>query len=323
MKLVVQIPCLNEAETLPEVLADIPRVVEGFHSVEVLVVDDGSTDETAAVARAHGADRVLSLRGNRGLAQAFTAGLDAAIAMGADVIVNTDGDHQYPGAEIPRLVQPILAGEADLVIGDRAPGEDPRVPFAKKQFYRLGNFVVRSATGVEVHDAPSGFRAMSRQFALRAYLTNAFSYTLETIFLAGEQRMPVAEVRIRANEKTRPSRLFRGLSQYIRRSAGILLRAWAMHRPLRAFGVIALPFMLLGLGLGLRFLWFFIQDPSYSGHIQSLILAAISTLVGVQIFMFGMVGDLVRTNRLLLQETLLRVRRIELRPRPEEPEDPS
>ena len=306
MKLVVQIPCYNEAETLPAVLADIPREIEGIASVTVLVVDDGSSDETADVAKEAGADVVVQHPQNRGLAATFATGIQEALQLGADIIVNTDGDHQYPGTSIKELVAPIVEGKADIVIGNRDPTRSPDVPRIKRLMYALGNFVVREVTGIEVHDAPSGFRAMSRDFAQHTHLTNAFSYTLETLFTAAERRCTLVEIPIRPNPKLRESRLFGSLSEYVRRSAGIILKAYAMHKPMRAFGWLSLPFILLGLGLGVRFLYYFLEDPERSGHIQSLILAAISTLVGVQIFIFGMLGELVRTNRLLLQKILSR-----------------
>lgn len=311
MKLVIQIPCFNEAQTLPRVLQDLPKTVPGFDEVEALVIDDGSSDATAEVARGLGAT-VVRHRGNRGLAHAFLTGLETALERGADVIVNTDGDHQYPGSAVAALVEPIVKGEADLVIGDRQTHSDPRIPGNKRLFYRLGNFVVRTATGVAVHDAPSGFRAMSRHFALGVYLTNPFSYTLETIFTAAEGRQPIAEVPIESNSATRESRLFRSLPQYIGRSASIIVTGYSMHNPLRAFGWLSVPFLSLGFVLGVRFLYFFLQDPARGGHVQSLILAAISIVVGAQILIFGMLGSLVRANRLLLQDIRTRVRRLEL-----------
>jgi glycosyltransferase involved in cell wall biosynthesis len=282
------------------------------------VIDDGSTDGTAEVALAHGATHVVSHRGNRGLANTFLTGLETALELGADVIVNTDGDHQYPGESIAALCGPIVAGEADLVIGDRQTKSDPKVSAKKRMFYELGNFVVRSATGVSVHDAPSGFRAMSSDFAARVYLTNPFSYTIETIFAAAENRQPIREVPIRSNPVTRPSRLFRGLVQYMRRSASIIVQGYSMHNPLRAFGWLSLPFLVVGLGLGFRFLYYYVRDPDYSGHIQSLILASISIVVGVQVLIFGILGSLVRANRLLLQDIRMRVRRLELQARGDE-----
>jgi glycosyltransferase involved in cell wall biosynthesis len=312
MKLVIQIPCYNEADTLPTVLADIPKSIPGVDSIEVLIIDDGSKDDTSAVARAHGATRVVRHRGNKGLARTFLTGLEAALEMGADIIVNTDGDHQYPGSNIPALVAPIVEGQADLVIGDRQTASDPKVSPQKKFFYGVGNFVVRSTTGVSVHDAPSGFRAMSREFAMSIYLTNPFSYTIETIFAAGESRYPIREVPIRSNEKTRESRLFKGLVDYMRRSGNIIVQGYSMHNPLRAFSWMSAPFLLLGVVLGLRFVYFYILDPDYSGHIQSLILSAISIIVGAQILLFGVIGSLIRANRLLLQDIRMRVRRLEL-----------
>jgi glycosyltransferase involved in cell wall biosynthesis len=311
MKLVVQIPCYNEEETLPSVLRDLPASIEGIDEIVVLVIDDGSEDRTSEVATAHGA-MVVRHRGNRGLATTFLTGLETALELGADIIVNTDGDHQYPGESIPDLVRPILAGEADLVIGDRQTQTDPKVKTRKRLFYNVGNVVVRTATGVSVHDAPSGFRAMSRDFAMRVYLTNPFSYTIETIFAAAENRLPIREVPIRTNPVTRPSRLFKGFVQYIGRSANIILQGYSMHNPLRAFGWLSAPLILAGFTLGLRFVYFLIRDPDYSGHIQSLILAAILIVVGAQIFLFGLLGSLVRANRLLLQDVRMRVRRMEL-----------
>lgn len=323
MKLVVQIPCYNEAKTLPEVLADIPRSLPGIDEIKVLVVDDGSTDGTPEVALQHGADVVVRHQGNRGLAQAFLTGLEAALEQGADIVVNTDGDHQYPGSSIGELAAPIARGEADLVIGDRRTQIDPKVPVKKKLFYKLGNFVVRSATGVRVHDAPSGFRAMSRNFALSVYLTNPFSYTIETIFTAAESRNRIREIPIETNPATRKSRLFKGIVQYIRRSTGIIVQGYSMHRPLQAFAWLSLPFFLLGLGISLNFLIHWLIDSSYSGHVQSLILASISIVVGAQMFVFGLLGNLVRTNRLLLEDVRLRVRRLELDRRDGKKEPPA
>lgn len=316
MKLVIQIPCYNEADTLPSVIADLPSALPGIDTIETLVIDDGSRDDTSQVARSLGVTRIARHRGNRGLARTFLTGIEVALEMGADIIVNTDGDNQYPGSSIAELVAPIVASEADLVIGDRKTSNDPKVSMPKKLFYGIGNYVVRSTTGVSVHDAPSGFRAMSREFAMSVYLTNPFSYTLETIFAAAEQRFPIREVEIRSNPATRQSRLFRGAGEYMRRSASIIVQGYSMHNPLRAFGLLSVPFLLVGVGLALRFLFFYIRDPDYSGHIQSLIAAAIAIVVGAQILIFGMLGSLVRANRLLLQDIRMRVRRLELQEPP-------
>jgi glycosyltransferase involved in cell wall biosynthesis len=298
---------------LPSVLSDLPRSLPGIERIETLVIDDGSTDGTAAIARANGATRVVCHRGNRGLASTFLTGIEVALEMGADIVVNTDGDHQYPGSSIGPLIAPIVEGHADLVIGDRKTSRDPKVPARKKLFYGLGNFIVRSTTGVSVHDAPSGFRAMSREFALSVSLTNPFSYTLETIFAAAEQRFPIREVEIQSNPVTRKSRLFRGVGEYVRRSASIIVQGYSMHNPLRAFGWLSVPFLFVGVALSARFLFYFVRDPDYSGHIQSLIAAAIASVVGVQILLFGMLGSLMRANRLLLMDIRRRVRRLELR----------
>jgi glycosyltransferase involved in cell wall biosynthesis len=316
MKLVIQIPCFNEAETLPAVLADLPREVPGFDAVEVLVIDDGSRDGTAEVARTHGADHVVRHHGNRGLAAAFLTGLETALSLGADVIVNTDGDHQYPGEAIPDLVRPIVRGDAELVLGDRRPATDSRTPKLKKLLYRVGRVGVRMVTGMDVNDAPSGFRAMSRRFATHIYLTNPFSYTMETLFQAAASRARVYEIPIRANNKTRPSRLFRGIGEYVRRSGATLLRGFALHSPLRAFTWLSVPFLGAGAALILRFVVFFVLEPERSGHIQSLIAATVCVLLGGLALVFGALGDLIRTNRLLLEDIRVRVRRLELGERP-------
>jgi len=312
MKLVIQIPCYNETQTLPEVLADIPSSIPGIDEIIKVVIDDGSSDNTTEEALRNGADHVVRHSRNRGLAMTFLTGLETALKLGADVIVNTDGDHQYPGKYIPQLVQPIVEKKADLVIGNRQTQRDPKISRKKKLFYRLGRFVVRTTTGVHVQDAPSGFRAMSRDFAMSVYLTNPFSYTIETIFGAAENRYSIQEISIETNPVNRKSRLFSGLAQYINQSARIILQGYSMHNPLKTFGWISAPFVLLGLVLGGRFLYFWVQATSYTGHIQSLILAAISIVVGAQIFIFGMLGSLVRTNRLLLQDVRMRIRRLEL-----------
>jgi glycosyltransferase involved in cell wall biosynthesis len=311
MKLIVQIPCYNEEETLPAVLADLPSHVPGFDTVEWLVIDDGSRDGTVEVARAHGVHHIVRLECNRGLAGAFLAGLDACVKLGADVIVNTDGDNQYFGGDVPALTAPIVAGEAEIVVGDRQVGSIPHFSKTKIALQHLGSWVVRLASATDVADAPSGFRAMTREIAMRTTLNNRFSYTLETIIQHGAAGRALTSVPIKTNAKTRESRLFKGIRSYLKKSVTILVRIYTMHRPLRAFFMLSLPFFGLALGLGLRWLFFYFTTTGATGHIQSLIVAAISAVVGVQIVLFGLLGDLLATNRRLSEEVLYRTREME------------
>lgn len=311
MKLVIQIPCFNEETTLPSVLADLPREVPGFATVEWLVIDDGSTDRTVEVARAHGVDHVVRLGSNRGLARAFLSGLDAAVKLGADVIVNTDGDNQYFGGDVAALAAPVLTGEAEIVVGDRQVGTIPHFSKTKIALQHIGSWVVRLASTTDVADAPSGFRAMTREVAMRTTLNNRFSYTLETIIQHGVAGRSLTSVPIRTNPKTRESRLFKGIRSYLKKSATVLVRIYTMHRPLRAFFLLSLPFFCLALGLGLRWLYFYFTTTGPTGHVQSLIAAAISAVVAVQIVFFGLLGDLLATNRRLSEEILFRTRELE------------
>lgn len=311
MKVIIQIPCFNEEATLPATLADLPRSIPGVDVVEWLIIDDGSSDRTVAVARAHGVDHVVRFRANRGLAFAFEAGLDACLRLGADVIVNTDGDNQYCGADIPALVAPILEGRADMVVGDRQTDTIEHFSSLKKRLQRLGTQVVRRASGTTVQDATSGFRAFSREFALGIQLSNRFTYTVETIMQAGARRLPVVSVPVRTNPKSRESRLFRGIREYVRRSAAVILRVWTMHQPLKAFAILSVPFFLVGAVLGLRFLYYYLAQPEDSGHTQSLVVAAVFLILGAQILFFGLMGDLIATTRRLQEETLRRVKKLE------------
>lgn len=320
MKVIIQIPCFNEEGTLARTLADLPRELPGVDAVEWLIIDDGSTDRTIEVARAGGVDHIVRFRQNRGLAFAFEAGIDACLRLGADVIVNTDGDNQYCGADIGKLVAPVVAGKADMVIGDREVEGVEHFSWLKKRLQRLGSGVVRRMAGGDVRDATSGFRAISREFALSIQLTNAFTYTLETIMQAGERRHAVRSVPIRTNEKLRESRLFRGVRQYVTRSAGIILRIYTMHRPLRAFLIASIPFFLVGLVLVGRFLYYYFSDPGVSAHIQSLVIAAVFLLLGGQFVFFGLLGDLIAANRRLQEETLRRVKRLEVKSNPRPPD---
>jgi glycosyltransferase involved in cell wall biosynthesis len=311
MKLVIQIPCYNEEKTLPATVADLPREVPGFDQVEYLVVDDGSSDRTVEVARGLGIRHLVRFPVNRGLARAFMAGIDASLRVGADVIVNTDADNQYDASCIPDLVRPILDGEAEMVIGDRQVDRVEEFSATKKRLQKFGSWVVRKAAAAQVPDATSGFRAFTREAALRLFVTSDFTYTLETIIQASAAGMALAAVPIRTNPKTRESRLFRGMWSYIRRSAGTIVRIYTMYNPLKTFLTLALLLLLGGLGAGGRWLYFFFTTEGQTGHTQSLILAAILILAAFQVALFGMVADLVGANRKLLESLLKRVRRIE------------
>ena len=311
VRLVIQIPCLDEAETLGETLGDLPREVDGFDEVLWLVVDDGSTDDTADAAWRHGADAVVSLTQNKGLAVAFATGVDAALRMGADVIVNTDGDNQYDAADVAKLTEPIVAGRADLVIGSRDIRGHPEFSWLKKRLQRLGSWTVRQASGTKVEDVTSGFRAYSRDAALAANVVSRFTYTLETVIQAGKSDLAVTDVRVGVNPTTRPSRLFRSNRQYVRRAAGTIVRVYAMHEPLRVFAVPAALFAAVGFFLFARFGWFWVTSDG-SGHVQSLIVGAVALLVAMQLLMLGVLADLLRANRVIAERTLRRVRAIEL-----------
>jgi glycosyltransferase involved in cell wall biosynthesis len=310
MKLIVQIPCLNEAETLAATLAEIPRRIEGFDTVEILIIDDGSVDDTSEVARRHGVDHLRRFSRSRGLAATFKAGLETALALGADVIVNTDGDNQYAGSDIPRLVAPILRGEADMVIGDRRVKEVNHFSFTKKKLQTLGSWVVRQVSGTKVPDTTSGFRAFSREAALRMNLVSDYTYTLETIIQAGKKRLAVAQVPIEARE-TRPSRLIRSNWDYVKRSAATIVRIYAMYEPLKIFSYLALAFFLPGLFLSFRYLYFHYKGES--GHVQSVLLAILLLILAFGSLVFGLLADILASVRRLLEEVLYRQRRLEER----------
>ncbi len=312
MKLIIQIPCLNEEATLPGTLAELPREVEGFDRVEWLVIDDGSTDRTLDVARGHGVDHIVRLTDNKGLATAFQAGLDASLKLGADVIVNTDADNQYRARDIPRLVAPILAGEADLVVGVRRIDEIEHFSPTKKLLQRLGSFVVRRASGTEVADTTSGFRAYDREAALQLQVVSSFTYTLESLIQAGKMLVALDQVEIRTNPQSRGSRLFPSTWNYVRRNALAVFRAYAMYEPLRVFTIAALVLAVAALAAWMPFLIDWILNGDRSGHIQSLILGAVLALASVQMFGLGVVGDALAGQRVMTQRVFERVRRIEL-----------
>ena len=301
MKLIIQIPCLTEAATLGAALATLPRAVEGFETVEWLVVDDGSTDGTAELARKLGVDYVIRHPVNRGLATAFMTGIDAALQHGADVIVNTDADNQYEAADIPLLVRPILERRADMVIGARPIAQTEHFSWIKKKLQRLGSWAVRIASKTDVADAPSGFRALTRETAMRLNVFNAYTYTLETIIQAGLSNLAVVSVPIRTNPDLRPSRLVKSIPSYVKRSLVTIIRVFVIYRPLALFMWASAILTLIGIALGARYLAFLFAGDG-GGHVQSLILAALCILLGGLSFMIGLLADLIATNRKLLEQ---------------------
>jgi glycosyltransferase involved in cell wall biosynthesis len=311
MKLIIQIPCFNEAEQLPATLADLPREVPGVDEVEWLIIDDGSTDATVEVARANGVDHVVRLTNNKGLAAGFQAGLDACLKLGADVIVNTDADNQYFGGDIPKLVEPILGGRADMVVGDRETDKIEHFSPLKKRLQRLGSAVVRRASGTSVPDTTSGFRAYNREAALQMQVISKFTYTLETIIQAGKVLVAVDHVPIRTNEKTRESRLFPSMSSYVRRNAVSIFRVYSLYEPLRVFMIAAAIVAVPATVIWARFLWFFFNGQG-NGHVQSLILGSTLLIIAVQFVALGVIADVLAASRTLQQRTLERVRRVEL-----------
>jgi glycosyltransferase involved in cell wall biosynthesis len=312
MKLIVQIPCFNEEATLPETVAAIPRHIMGVDKVEILVIDDGSTDRTVEVARSLGVEHVVTQTRNRGLANAFRTGLDACLKAGADIIVNTDGDNQYSGADIPRLIHPILEGRADIVIGDRETSQVAHFSPLKKLLQAMGSWVVRRLSRVDVPDAVSGFRAISREAAMRLNIVSGFSYTIEMLIQAGRKRMAVTSVPIATNKVTRKSRLFKSIPDFIKRSVATMLRIYAMYQPLKVFAVVGAVIAAVGLLPILRFLYFYAIGDG-EGHVQSLILGGALVIIAVVSFLIGLVADLIGFNRQLLEITLEKVREMELK----------
>jgi len=313
MKLIIQIPCFNEEAQLPLTLSRLPRQIPGFDVVEWLIIDDGSSDRTVDVARAHGVDHVVRLTNNKGLAAAFQAGLDAGLKLGADVIVNTDADNQYDGADIPRLVAPIVRGEADMVVGDRQVRTVEHFSGVKKVLQRVGSWVVRQASATEIPDTTSGFRAYNREAALQMQAVSKFTYTLETIIQAGKLLVAVDHVPVHTNPKTRESRLFPSTTAYVRRNALSIFRVYSQYQPLKVFWTGALIMGIPALALFVRFLILFVGDPHAArGHIQSLIGGAVLFIGAMLLGSLGVIGDLLDAQRTLSQRTFERVRRIEL-----------
>lgn len=311
MKLVVQIPCYNEEECLASTLRDIPRGIPGVDEIEVLVVDDGSTDQTAKVAREANVRHLVRFRGHKGLAQAFMAGLDASLRAGADIIVNTDADNQYCGADIPSLIKPILDGEADMVVGDRRIDEVPRFSPLKRFLQRWGSWAVRRISGTDIPDCTSGFRAYNREAALRINIVSQFTYTLESIIQGGKKNLAISHVPVRTNREARESRLFASMGEYVKRSLSTMVRIYTMYEAFKVFIFIGTSALGVGALLALRFLFFYFTGGG-QGHVQSLIFAAIFTIVGFQVLLIGLVADIISSNRRLIEDTLYRVRKIEL-----------
>jgi len=318
MKVIVQIPCYNEEETLPLVFRDMPRSIPGVDVLETLVIDDGSSDRTVEVARQLGVNHVVRHNGNKGLAAAFQSGLDACLRLGADIIVNTDGDNQYPQDRIPDLIAPILRREADMVVGDRQVTKIEHFSPMKKVLQLMGSWVVRQASGTAVPDAPSGFRAFSREAALRLNVITKYTYTLETIVQAGKKNLRIASVPVTTNEVTRPSRLIRGVFDYLKKSSATIVRIYALYEPLKVFFYIGSLFMLVGILGWLRILYFWAFEEgmnfraTFTGHLPTVIFAVLALVVGFQIWLIGLLADLIAASRRLTEETLYRMKRMEL-----------
>ena len=310
MKLIIQIPCYNEADTLEMALNDLPTELEGIDEIEYLIINDGSRDMTEEVARQWGVHHIVNFSQNKGLARGFMAGLDGCLRNGADIIVNTDADNQYNAEDIQALIQPILDGEADMVIGARPIDETEHFSKLKKILQHFGSWAVRRASNTNIPDAPSGFRAMTREAAMHINVVNDYTYTLETIVQAGREKIAITSVPIRTNPELRPSRLFRGMWSYVKKSIVIILRAYMMYKPLKCFTYLSVPPIAIGLAIGMRFLYFWVTDGG-GGHVQSLILACTLIIIGFLTFMIGLVSDLMASNRRILTDTQYHVRRME------------
>lgn len=310
MKLIIQIPCLNEAETLEIALNDLPKHIDGIDTIEYLIINDGSVDNTVEVAKNWGVHYVVNFRRNKGLAKGFMAGIDACLRNGADIIVNTDADNQYCGADIEKLVRPILDKKADIVVGERPIDSTKDFSYLKKKLQRLGSYVVRKASKTNIPDAPSGFRAYSRDAAMHLNVMNNYTYTLETIVQAGRTSMAITSVPIRTNGQLRESRLFHSMFGYVKRSILTIGRAYMMYRPLTFFSILGLIPFLTGLGIGVRFVIYFLQGIG-SGHIQSLILASTLMMLGFMTFVVGLQADVIASNRKILEDIQYRVRKMQ------------
>ena len=311
MKLIIQIPCLNEEQTLPETLKDLPKSLNGIDDIEILIIDDGSTDRTVQFAKEHGAHHVLKLTNNKGLAKAFIFGISHSLKLGADIVVNTDADNQYFGGDIEKLIRPILEKRADIVIGNRQVETIRHFSSIKILLQKLGSWTVRQLSGTTIPDATSGFRAYSKEAALQMNVISDFTYTVETIISAGNKNLAIEHTPVRTNKKTRESRLFPSIQVYLRRTLVTMLKVYSMYRPLKLFTIAGGTIFLIGFTIGCRYLFFFFQGQT-EGHIQSLILSAITLIVGFQIIMMGIAAELIAINRQLLEDIQLRVKKKEV-----------
>ena len=310
MKLIIQIPCYNEEKTLPVTYADLPKQIPGIDTIETLIINDGSTDNTVAIAKQIGIDHIVNFPDNKGLAKAFMAGIDASLRLGADIIVNTDGDNQYQGNDIPKLITPILENKAEVVVGDRQTDTIQHFSPSKKKLQKIGSYIVRKASNTNIKDTTSGFRAYSRDAAMKLNVLNNYSYTLETIINAGRQKTIFKNVPIKTNKKLRKSRLFKNNFDYINQSAATIIRSYIQLNSLTIFIAIAFVFFLISFALFVRYLFFFFQGAG-AGHIQSLLLGVMLTLIGFLIFIFGLLADAISANRKINEELLYRIKKIE------------
>lgn len=311
MKLIIQIPCYNEAQTLPQTIQALPRVIPSIDEIEYLIIDDGSDDLTSEAAQNAGVHHIVRHNKHLGLASSFATGLESCLRLGADIIVNTDADNQYRADDIERLIAPILAGRADIVVGDRGVAGLESFSMPKRYLQRLGSWIIARTSGVNTPDATSGFRAIERNAAFRTLVLSEYSYTLETLIQAGSQRMRVEYVPVRTNPQTRPSRLMRSIPHYLANSGATIIRAYTMYRPLRVFTFISLLMIAIGFAIGVRFLYFYAIGRG-SGHIQSLLLGSVLIIIGFQTLLIGLVADLIGFNRKILEEVLFRIRKIEI-----------
>ena len=314
LKLIIQIPCFNEEHTLPETIRDLPSEIEGIDIIETLIIDDGSTDRTVEVAQELGVDHIIQNPKNMGLARTFRKGVDACLKAGADIIVNTDGDNQYAGGDIPKLVKPIVEGNVEIVIGDRQTHKIKHFSTFKKVLQKLGSMVVRQLSGTDVPDVVSGFRAISRDAAFKLNIISPYSYTIEMVIQAGKKNMAITHVPIAINPKTRESRLFKSIPSFVGRQLSSMIRMYAMYEPLRVFFYIGLTLSFIGILPVIRFLYFYFTGDG-AGHLQSLVLGGVLLIIGFITFMIGLVADLISFNRQLTEITLEKIRKIELQQR--------